>query len=835
MVTKDLLDFVRSQRDEGDTREAIEQMLVTEGGWDAGDVSEAFDALLEEERSAAPHEEERAVVTPMAESHGEILAESMAQPVVAPVVQEVRSEPASYEPAPPAPAPTPALAPATAPVAQEVKPEPFPAPVMRSPEPASVIKAPESEHVQKSAPPRLVAISRPAPVEAQPAPSGIKREAQTLMPTYSYRDEPEQAPALAPAPVVVPPPEPVAPPVSVSEPVVAPLHVEEPEQPPKEQSEVRAAPINVAPQPVVETPEEPVVETQKTPVDPFAEKAVESHSIAEMWTAQSSPFQNTIASDASTARASVEAARVAAQGDGSFPADPAASVIAASGALSRASATTASKRTAPLNEIFPRPGASGGGHGAGASMKSIFGILLVIAMLAGIGFGAWYFLRGEGPSAPPVPVDAAVTSLFTAQSLTYGMTLSGDVTMQKEIDRSGPASMSIKTGSAMNGNVAIASDGFGNGTHMLRFSGAYSREGTALFGADAEAEFRIVGDNIYIRFVNPPRSDIVDPEVFTSYWIRVSMTELAKQFSLEGLSVTDDGLGRFGGSEATSFSGALKSSMPFELGESLSDEPVDGVPSYHFRLTFKEEETIVFLQSLYRQYLNADLVFSDEDRVRFGGLLKKLRAEVWMSRSDGKVKKFTLAGELDDVLFGYRTRGDIAFAVTLTPGEAESAVEIPSPALSVEEFKTRIDDYVIKRQVEERDMIRLDLLDDIERALAQYRTDKGRYPPVLADLVLGEYLDSTIPDDVLEQYYYHPYASFDVLDKAHRCANRAKLCPFYHLGVNLEDASNLRLKSDADIRAELRGLDREGCGGETGLYCLDLVPSAAANGATPAP
>lgn len=734
MVTKDLLDFIRSELEAGITHEEIEASLIGEGGWDKADVEEALAELERDMVASLPP-------APVPAPAASVVA-------VAPV--QVSEEAAvAFDPLIPVETPMPASPP---PVTS--------APVLAPPvAPVQHAQAAPSAHIDKIIPDPSLA------VDAEKIPERWAR----------YQGETSSSKEIA------------------------------------DTAARQAAP----------------------------EKAIAARPIADIWAEYGSE------SHEASAAAIAEGAlgdREPILGDGSFPVARESTrpmLTSSASVVTAGSGRTGETVLPPLAPGMPvRRVASSGPSGyspraevssGGTGMKTILLALAGAIILLGIAAGGWFYLEQRAePGVIAVPVENAVSGLFSADSFTYAMTLSGDLAMVKEIDRSGPASMEVRTGSAMSGAVAMAPDGFGNGAHLLRFSGSFAEDGEILFGADTEAEYRVVGENIYVRFVNPPRADIVDPEVFTSYWIRVSMTEIAKQLELEGVGVTDEDLGRFGGSEATSFVGALKKTAPFTVVDTLSDEPVDGVPPYHFKLAFKEAETIAFLQSLYRQYFNTELVFSDEDQVRLGQLLKKLTAEAWVARADGTLRKFSLSGPVDDVMFGYRARGSVSLAVTLAPAPEAAAVAIPAPTLSVEEFKNRIDAYLAKQEIRTRDALRLELLDDLERGLAAYKRDKGRYPPVLEDLALGGYLSTSTPKNVLGQYSYHPYASLETLDKAHRCANRAKLCPFYHLGVNLEDPENLRLDSDADITAELRGKDTAGCSGEPGRSCLDLVPRAAA-------
>jgi hypothetical protein len=363
-------------------------------------------------------------------------------------------------------------------------------------------------------------------------------------------------------------------------------------------------------------------------------------------------------------------------------------------------------------------------------------------------------------------------------------------------------------------------NGFGDGNHHAKWSGGLS-SGDFAWSTDIEADIKSIADALYFHVLAYPAAADFDPETFKTYWIKIDLAEIAKELAIDGGG--DSYVGIASGSE-DSFVGILGKDMPFTGAKDMGEETVGGVPATHIRLSSDKDKLYAFAADLYKKFMKKPLVLDSNERLHLSDALQKLSVDVWLSSDGGTILKVSVSGTLDDDIASVRVRGPLSLSFELSSYGAPVGVDEPSPYLSLDELKVRMDDHKKLKAVRAKDAARINVLGEIEHALGTYKETKGRFPTVLSELRAGGVLSTTTVSDAdLKTYVYASYVRAGDLTKANRCTQRSKSCDSYHIGTNLEDETDPALVSDADENSEVHGNDDAGCALERDRHCYDLV------------
>jgi type II secretory pathway pseudopilin PulG len=486
---------------------------------------------------------------------------------------------------------------------------------------------------------------------------------------------------------------------------------------------------------------------------------------------------------------------------------------------STAGSVPSSARAAPVQPLVLHAQASSGKF----PIKRVASILVGVIVLAAIVGGGWYmFLKLRGPNLSMIYGNAFqqffdVTSFGYHGSATTNLVLS---TATDGVDRSGTVEFTFDYA----GLLANGAEGYGDGLHHIKFKGGL-HSGNFHWVTDLESDVRLIGSAIYFHVLAFPDTSNADPDLFRTYWVQLDLADVAKELALEG--VGGEGYGDFGsGSKDTAFNSLIQQKLPFSAGARLPDEILASGPAYHFQLKSNPDQMIALAQMLYHKYMNADLTLDANQQLRLKDALAKIGGDVLIDQKTNTLLKLSFKGDLDDDIVGVHVKGPLSFTFDLSDFNKPVAVEIPTPMLTLEEIRVRMDDYKRVKEKRTRDTIKQNGATEIQSALEAYRTEKGRYPTFLVDLVSsGKISTSTMSEITLKTYLYAAYVKPEVLTKSGLCTARGKVCTYYHLGVNFDDMTNPLLGNDADQNTELRGGDATGCGGEQDVACYDVVPA----------
>ena len=473
----------------------------------------------------------------------------------------------------------------------------------------------------------------------------------------------------------------------------------------------------------------------------------------------------------------------------------------------------------PASSVPKGTQASPGAFSTKRIVSVFIGFLVLLALLG----GGWYmFMKLRGPDLPMIYGKAfqqflGATSFGYHGSAKTNLVLS--TTATDGVDRSGTVEFTFDYA----GLLANGASGFGDGVHHIKFKGGL-HSGNFQWVTDLESDVRMIGTALYFHVLAFPETSNADPELFKTYWIKFDFTDIVKELALSGVS--GEGYRGFGtGSKDSVFTSLIQQNLPFHVGARLPDETLPSGLAYHIELKSNPDQMIALAGLLYQKYTNADLTFDANQKLRLKDALAKLEGDVLIDQKTNTLLRLSIKGDIDDDILSVHVKGPLAFTFDFSDANKLVEVSVPTPMLTLEELRLRMDDYKKVKEKRTRDAVKQSGVIEIQSALEAYRTQKGRYPTFLIDLVSsGKLSTSTMSEITLKTYFYAAYVKPDLLVKSGLCTTKGKACAYYHLGVNFDDVANPLLNSDMDKNTELRGGDTAGCGGEPDVACYDVVP-----------
>lgn len=465
-----------------------------------------------------------------------------------------------------------------------------------------------------------------------------------------------------------------------------------------------------------------------------------------------------------------------------------------------------------------RAGTGSAPQGKRPLVVSALTLVLIVAFSA----AAYYFfihkqalMRGD--------IEKAAARLLSAPGFSYHAETKTDLAL------SGAEDGLIRFDGVLSGSLASGVLGFGDGTHRLSLKGGIEK-GNFVWSTDMEADVIRVGENVYLKALKVPESSDADGEVLGRYWIRYLLRDIASELGISP-GATDASPSPVFGDTLVTIPELLRFRFVPALvvgkgAPELEDNADPGLSVY--AISIEPDAGIEFIRSAFAYYRGKELVFTEEERIRIADAIKKFSGALWISEvGGGSVARITLTANLDDEIFGVRAAGPVSVDIRFTDIGVIPKVETPDSIVDTSELETLLRTARERKQALERDNDRTRKAGELVIALEAYRTKIGRYPTALSEIESGGYLASTsISGGELIEFPYVSYASERTMSKSGRCTARSKTCAAYHLGVSLETFDHPSLKDDPDRSGEIFGGDGQGCSGEAGKYCYDIVVPA---------
>ena len=456
--------------------------------------------------------------------------------------------------------------------------------------------------------------------------------------------------------------------------------------------------------------------------------------------------------------------------------------------------------------------------------KKILLIVIVVILALGLIAGTiFFFIKMRGPDKD-VLFDKVFTNFLASSTFGY----KGDGMLDLALSTmtaSGEQKGVMKFALSYSGALQNGSSGYGDGSHRVKLNGEL-QAGEFAWSTDVESDVRVVGNILYFHILALPDSADMDPSTLRTHWVKVNLSDIAKELALQGIAASQEGYGNFGGSVGdSSFNALIKRSLPFTVGDVIADnEPSTSV--LHYKLKSDPDRMIALSSLLMRKYMNRDLVLTDEKKLRLKDAFAKVTGDIWVDSETNTLVKIAISGDFDDEMFDMHVKGPMTFSFDFSDFNKPVTVDTPTPILTLEELQMRTEEYKKIKEKRAHDQVKIDRLSLIKDALALYYADNKRYPVSLVQLgESGMLATSSVDSVMLKQYVYTSYIKDGVFTKVGRCPTKGKTCEYYHIGVNLDDVTNPVLGDDADVVTAILGEDSTGCGGEKDVACYDSTSS----------
>lgn len=465
------------------------------------------------------------------------------------------------------------------------------------------------------------------------------------------------------------------------------------------------------------------------------------------------------------------------------------------------------------------------------------GAFVAVLLLAG---GVFAFMKLRTPDSKLL-LSTAFSQFFAVHSFSYAGQVATDLALSATsagLVENGTMKFLLK----YDGQLANSKEGYGDGAHTISLAGGW-QWADSLLSTDMRSDIRAVGNALYFHVLALPDKNDLDPEWFKNNWLKVDIADLANQLRISGVAPGSEGYGNFGGGGSeTAFNTLLGKSLPLLPVGIPSQETIGDVSMTRIAVVADSALMADFVRALYQKYSHRSLALSEDQLVRFKGALAKVSGDVWVTTETGVLTKVMLAANFDDDIAGMRVVGPASIEFTFADFNKEVAVTAPTGALTLPDLNMQMAEFKELKEVRARDRVGIDRAALLIAALEEYQRDKGRYPKALTELYgAGKLATSSVSMSSLNTMLYRSYqqsalsTGAGVASKSAQCLTTGKVCAFYHLGVNLEDATNPALGSDADQTTAILGADSAGCSGETKLACYDVVGTLSTPAAHAAP
>lgn len=460
--------------------------------------------------------------------------------------------------------------------------------------------------------------------------------------------------------------------------------------------------------------------------------------------------------------------------------------------------------------------------------KYILGAILgIVFLLALIGGGYFAYVRSRVPD-PSVLFRSASAQLLNATSFAYKGELTTDFVLSAPAGGA-PRDGAMKFSLGYDGSLLSGSGGYGDGNHHVAFRGGW-HFGSSIFSADVTSDVRRIGNALYVHVLSLPGKDNLNTKLLEDNWVKVDFSDIASKLQLFGVIPGTERYGSFGAtSGAEAFQTILKQSFPITVSGGGVAETQGGVATTRIHVVALPTPTVDLIHGLYQKYFDKDLTLSEEQMLRLKAALAKISGDVWVDTKTGAWRKIALSANFDDDMISVHVKGPATLIVSFADENKPVSVTPLVGALTLPEVRIKMNENQTIIAMRARDQVKIDTMKVLAGALESYRREKGRYPKELTELYgagmsATPYVATSSVDLVaLKDYVYRSYQKADTFSKSVQCKATGKVCAFYHLGVSLEDGANDILSGDSDRTDAILGADTAGCAGEAKRACYDIV------------
>lgn len=372
------------------------------------------------------------------------------------------------------------------------------------------------------------------------------------------------------------------------------------------------------------------------------------------------------------------------------------------------SSTPSTPSTPPPPPVVPPSPVAPIAAGAASSLTgTTIGIVSLVAIV-GLGIGGYYFFLAE-----PKPEEVVRRMMQTAADAKSNHT-STDLAVDFTIPVSDASALKEQLpflpvapeGGIMNVSVQLKGDsahehldagkqrGWKRGEFTLRASGV---------SMSLAYESRAAEEKSFFLIKELPALDLLGLAHLKGQWIKADWRSLYVQFA-QDKSIPYEQAQEEGNKTSAALGGLLKKFTLFKVEEKLPQETIQGMPMYHYRVSFNHDEVRAFLKEAAQVSARSGLstlpgASSERTQEAVDNLNETLdelmlsfairgSGELWIGKRDGNLYKLQFTPELDayEIEPGKKMQAKVRLTQEFSNYNQPVTVEEPSTAMPVEQL-----------------------------------------------------------------------------------------------------------------------------------------------------
>ena len=202
-------------------------------------------------------------------------------------------------------------------------------------------------------------------------------------------------------------------------------------------------------------------------------------------------------------------------------------------------------------------------------------------------------------------------------------------------------------------------------------------------------EIRTIDKIVYAKLSNLPNLGFFDLTAVANQWIKIDTEALKKQFGLEKLEAQIKEAQKkqeLSPEQIEKLKTVVQQRKVFKITESLADEKIEGVNTYHYKFTIDKEEIKKLFADI--SQITQDKTLTEKELAEFDESFKAIElpeGEIWIGKKDFLPYKISLSSLIKETEKS-KTSGKVSFTLLFKNFNKPVQIEIPAPVKTLEEI-----------------------------------------------------------------------------------------------------------------------------------------------------
>ena len=202
-------------------------------------------------------------------------------------------------------------------------------------------------------------------------------------------------------------------------------------------------------------------------------------------------------------------------------------------------------------------------------------------------------------------------------------------------------------------------------------------------------EIRTIDKIVYAKLSNLPNLGFFDLTAVANQWIKIDTEALKKQFVLEKLEAQIKEAQKkqeLSPEQIEKLKTVVQQRKVFKITESLADEKIEGVNTYHYKFTIDKEEIKKLFADI--SQITQDKTLTEKELAEFDEGFKAVElpeGEIWIGKKDFLPYKISLSSLIKETEKS-KTSGKVSFTLLFKNFNKPVQIEIPAPVKTLEEI-----------------------------------------------------------------------------------------------------------------------------------------------------